>query len=578
MFNRYFQQELSYLRELGAEFSRAHPALAPMLSGPTADPDVERLLEGVAFLTGLLRQKLDDDFPEIVHDLMDLICPHYLRPVPSSTALAFIPKPILKGPMIIPAGVYVSSVPVDGTGCLFKTCYDVEIHPLSIVDAAFAHPSGKRPFIKLVLELKGIDVSAWEPKALRFFLSGDYGAATDLYLLLCRYLKSIRISSVENESTCVLSPDHLKPAGFSNEEGLIPYPSHAFPGFRVLQEYFILAEKFLFLDLFGWERWRARGEGSRFEISFELEDLPIPPPSIKKDSFTLFVTPAINIFPHEADPIQLDHQRTHYSVRPYGANREHYQISSVDEVVGYVQGTAEEKGYVPYEVFNPDAKRNPAYHITRRESPLEPGFDVYLSVAYSPDAGSPQGSETLSLRLTCTNGSLPEALKLGDVSQPTTSSPEFAECRNILPPTKNILPPLGRNLIWRLLSHLSLNYLTLSKTDHFRALLDFYMYPESRDYPTTVAHRKRIAGIERVKATPSNRLVSGVMMRGQEVELKLNRDHFASEGDLFLFGCVLDTFLGGYASINSFTRVTVTEVMKGKVYRWPARLGNRHLV
>ncbi|MGW8179851.1 MAG: type VI secretion system baseplate subunit TssF, partial [bacterium] len=340
MFNRYFQEELAHLRELGADFSKAHPALAPMLSGPSTDPDVERLLEGVAFLSGLLREKLDDEFPEIIHELMGLIWPHYLRPIPSSTIVAFSPKPVLKNPATIPAGIHLGSVPVEGTSCLFKTCYDVEIHPLSILEASFEQQPGKPPVIKLLLELQGLNVSDWEPKGLRFYLTGDYASAADLYFLLRNHLKSFTIKPLDGGSPAYLTSDFLRPVGFSSKEGLIPYPPHSFPGYQVLQEYFILPEKFLFFELVGWERWQDRGEGSRFEISFELDDLPSTPPQVKAKNFLLAATPAINVFPHDADPIRLDHRRTRYLVRPTGANPSHHQVYSVEKVVGYIQGTA----------------------------------------------------------------------------------------------------------------------------------------------------------------------------------------------------------------------------------------------
>jgi len=56
VFDIYYQQELENLRELARDFSRVHPAAAPMLGGQSADPDVERLLEAVALLTGLMRR------------------------------------------------------------------------------------------------------------------------------------------------------------------------------------------------------------------------------------------------------------------------------------------------------------------------------------------------------------------------------------------------------------------------------------------------------------------------------------------------------------------------------------------
>jgi len=577
MFNRYFQQELNYLRELGAEFSRAHPAISPMLSGPTADPDVERLLEGVAFLTGLLRQKLDDEFPEITHDLMQLIWPHYLRPIPSTAMISFTPKPTLTQSIKIPSGIQVASVPVAGTTCLFRTSYEVEIHPLNLIEAVFVQPSGQPPSIKLNLKLNDLKVSDWHPQSLRFFIAGDYANAADIYLLLNYYLKRIIIRTPDKSAPFVLSRDFLKPVGFSHNESLIPYPSHSFPGFRILQEYFVSPEKFLFIDLSGWEDWRNRGDSSSFEISFEFNDFRFPPPRIKKENFILFVSPAVNIFPHDADPISLDHRDTQYFIRPTGTSQGHYQIYSVEKVTGFVHGTARERDFEQFNVFNPDPQSSPVYHLTLRDSPVRSGFDTYLSVAYPPESGPPV-PETLSINLMCTNGSLPDRLQAGDISLPTSSSPEFVEFKNIQPPTPNTLPPLETNLLWRLLSHLSLNYLSLAKTENLKALLDLYVFPGSRDQAAILANRKRISGIEGIEAISADRLVSGLLMRGQEIKLKVNQGNFASEGDLFLFGSVLDNFMGSYAALNSYTRITVQDTMKGSVYQWKARLGNHILI
>lgn len=577
MFNRHFQQELANLRDLGEAFSKAHPAVAPMLIGPTADPDVERLLEGVAFLTALLREKLDDDFPEIIHDLTRLIWPHYLRPIPSTTIVAFRPKPTVKEPVTIPAGVQISSVDVEETHCLFETCYNVELHPLRILDASYEEASGRPPAVKVLFELLGPKLSDWQPKALRLHLAGGYGEAADLYLLLRHYLKQIVVRPEEGGSPLVLAPEDLRPVGFSDDEQLIPYPGHSFPGYRVLQEYFVLPEKFLFLDLVGWERWKNPGEGTRFEISFELASLPFQTPRIKKERFVLAATPAVNIFPHDADPIRLDHRSTEYPIRPSGTSGHQYQVYGLESVIGFSQGTAEQRVYMPFEVFNPKSESTPVYHVKLRKSPIEGSYKASLSVAYSKEAQGPS-SETLSVRLFCTNGSLPESLQVGDISVPTSSSPEFAEFENIRPPTANVLPPLGDNLLWRLLSHLSLNYLTLGKAENLRALLELYIFPETRDRTTIVANQKRIAGIDDVKAKASSRLVSGIMMRGQEITVRLRQDHFASPGDLFLFGCILDTFMGAYASMNSYTQFSLDEVLKGDRYQWPARVGDHPLI
>ncbi|MCR4310531.1 MAG: type VI secretion system baseplate subunit TssF [Deltaproteobacteria bacterium] len=577
MFNRYFQQELAQLRDLGAEFSRAHPALAPMLSGTTADPDVERLLEGVAFLTGLLRQRLDDEFPEIVHGLMNLLWPHYLRPIPSTTMIAFSPKPTLKQSVTIPAGVHLASVPVGGTTCIYRTAFDVEMHPLALLDASFQQLSGKPPEIKLLFELSGLKLGAWKPESLRLYLAGEYSAATDLYLMLQRYLRGIVLSPVGKGASASFEPESLKPVGFSEQESLFPYPDRSFSGYRVLQEYFLAPEKFLFLDLTGLERWENRGEGNRFEIRFELGDLPFSPPRVRKENFALHTTPAVNLFSQDADPILLDHRQPAYLIRPSGGNPTHFQVHSVDHVAGFVQGTAEERPYAPFEAFNPDRIDTPGYHTLLRASPAGNGQDVYLEVAYPPQAGIPV-TETLSIRLTCTNGSLADRLKTGDIRMPTSDSPEYAEFGNITQPTPGVVPSLGGKMLWRLVSHLGLNYLSLARKENLKAILDLYLLSEGRDRAVTLANRKRIDGIQEVESRSADRIVSGTPIRGQEFILSLRQDHFAGPGDLFLFGCVLDHFLGCYASINHFTRTTVREVMKGDVYRWPARIGNRPLI
>ncbi|MFW5899825.1 MAG: type VI secretion system baseplate subunit TssF, partial [Desulfovermiculus sp.] len=139
----YYSRELGHLRELAAEFARAHPALAPMLSEQSADPDVERLLEGTAFLSGLLSEKLENDLPEIVHGLMRLVLPHYLRPIPSMSIIQFSPKPSLRETVTVPRGTRIDSVPVNSVSCGFSTCYDVPLHPLQLTHAAYQHVSGQ---------------------------------------------------------------------------------------------------------------------------------------------------------------------------------------------------------------------------------------------------------------------------------------------------------------------------------------------------------------------------------------------------------------------------------------------------
>ncbi len=573
MFDRYYQQQLLDLRELAKEFSKAHPALAPMLSGKTSDPDVERLMEGVAFLAGMLRRKLDDEFPEIVHGLIQLIFPHYMRPIPSTTIISFRPKPGLKEAIKVPSGVEIGSIPVDGTSCIFKTCSDLEIYPLNLMDAKLLESPGSPAQISLTLELKDMSLSSWKTEKLSFYLGGNYPDAANLYFLLSRCVKKILIRPIEGGTSLELPPDAIVPAGFSSKEALWPYPSQSFPGYRILQEYFILPEKFLFFDLVGIDKWRDRGDGSAFEISFELGNVPIAVPKVKPENFVLFVSPAVNVFTHEADPVVVDHHQTEHRIRPTGGS---YQVYSIDSVTGFVQGSVEQREYVPFALFGQKEDEMPVYNVTWKKSLIDQSSDVFLSLTYPPSAELAV-SEILSISLTCTNASLPENLQLGDISQPTPTSPELMEFKNILPPTTPIQPLIGSNMLWQFLSHLSLNYLSLAHADNIKELLNLYIFSEGRDRSKIAANSKRVEGILGIQVTPVDRLVAGYMMRGQRITIKLRKDSFASLGDMFLFGSVLDYFLGVYSSMNCFTQVLVEESITGETYSWPPRIGDRPL-
>lgn len=576
MFNRYYQEELALLKELGAEFSLAHPALAPMLSGQTSDPDVERLLEGTAFLTGLVRHKLDDEFPELLHGLMNLLFPHYLRPVPSSSILVFTPRTILREPLLVPAGTEVASAPIEGTSCIFRTCFDIEALPLRIKDAVIEQPAGLPPRITINFELSGIPLSNLNHKRIRLYLSGGIPQGSDLYYHLMTNIAQVQLSSPDG-TPLVLPPSAIQPVGFGQEDELLHYPSQSFPAYRLLQEYFMLPEKFLFVDINGIDRWIQRGRGSSFSLSFQLKQEPAEPLAIKQDSFILFATPIINLFNHEAEPIRYDHRKSRYPIRPSGAKQKHYQIISVQKVSGFLQGTSQEKSYISFQEFSPQYEAQAVYNVSIAKSLIDDSLENYISVAYPGGAVAPV-EEVLSLSLLCTNASLPENLGLGDISRHTSTSPELLEFSNIRPVTTNILPPLGSNILWRLLSHASINMLTLDRPEALKTILDLYVFIEGRDKSSILANKKRIAGIEGFAARSVNRLMQGIMARGIDVTLNLNQDHFAGIGDMYLFGSMLDRFLGGYTAINSFTSLTVKEVNSGDAYKWAVRSGEHFII
>ncbi|MBU0640344.1 MAG: type VI secretion system baseplate subunit TssF, partial [Planctomycetes bacterium] len=434
MYNVYYQEELAFLREMGREFATANPTVAHLLESAGADPDVERLLEGVAFLTGRVRQKLDDEIPELFQSLMSLLWPHYLRPVPSTGILAFQPLPEqLTGVAEVPRGTEVASIPVDGTACRFRTCHDVELTPLEVDGAELELPMGTDAQLRIGVRMASkVPLERMGLKRLRFYLAGDVVRAANVYLWLMRYARHVELRNPATQRSVQLPARSIRPGGFGADEGILPYPQHSFAGYRLLQEYFTCPAKFYFIEFTGLERLLHLGIKSRFEIVVPFSRRPEDTLRIEKESFRLFCTPIVNLFPHAGDGIRVDHSRTQYRIRPSttGNLPEHYEIYSIDRVVGLIQGEAARREYPPLHAFQHGvgSAQGGIYYQTRLyDAVVGEGTDTYISFVSADQKHVVPPTETISIDLTASNRKLASRLKVGDVHVPTVTSPEFAK-------------------------------------------------------------------------------------------------------------------------------------------------------
>lgn len=585
MYNTYYQEELAFLRELGREFAAAHPAIAHMLEARGADPDVERLLEGVAFLTGRIRQKLDDEIPELFQSMMSLLWPHYLRPVPSTGILQFQPMADqLSGVITIPRGTEVESIPVDGTPCRFRTAYDVDAAPIALAEAALDLPMAADAQLRIVLRTAGkMSFAQMNLRRVRLYLADEVVRASTLYLYLMRYARHVELRDPRTRRHVRLPADAIRPGGFARDEAILPYPPHSFDGYRLLQEYFTCPAKFYFIDFTGLERASPLELSDRLEIVVPFSRRPPDEFRVETDSLRLFCTPIVNLFKHAADGIRVDHTRTQYRVRPgtSGNPPEHYEIYSIDRVIGLVQGEAARRDYPPLYAFQHvgGAGEDGIYHQTRLyDAVVGEGTDTYVSFVSADDKFVVPPTETISIDLTCTNRNLASRLKVGDVHVPTSSSPEFARFRNITPITRSLRPPLGRGLHWRLISHLSLNYLSLMSVEALRGILELYNYQAIYDRQAARENILRLEGLVALEAKPVERLLRGAPVRGLSIRLEMNEDNFAGEGDMYVFATVLNEFFALYASINALTELKVRGTKFGELYEWPPRLGQQAIL
>lgn len=588
----YFRDELTYLRVQGREFARTHPELSRFLSEPGTDPDVERLLEGFAFLSSSLRAKIEDEFPELTYGLLSMLWPNYLRPVPAMTVMRFFPdRNTLTAPGLVNKGCQIDSIPLsqpgkgnDTVSCRFQTCRDLWVYPADIRQIT-ARSASDHSVITLDFGLyTELPLTQLQPDKLCLYAGGDNWTACELYYWLCARLSCIEL---EADGICYRQPASvLKIAGFEREGALLPYPDNVYSGYRILQEFFCFPHNFLFFHLSG-DNWpQADNVVSGFKLRFCF-DRPLPATiKVRTDSFMLNCVPAINLFRHESEPVKLDGLHTEYPLSASYRYADSMEIFSVDAVTGRrVNNDTQNRGglnrvYQPFESFQHQIEhaqgRDSLYYRVRVRESIGTGYEHLISFVRTDETEVAGLEETVSATLTCTNRNMAATLKTGDICHLRGKhAPSFASCRNIMRPVRSLRPVLDASLHWSLISGMSLNYMSLLHRDALVEILRTYDFPALYDRQAEQASRKRMAGIEAITTTPINRLIRGMPVRGLKSVLSVRQSAFSGEGELYLFGSVLAHFLSLYASVNAFHILEMINLDNQERYVWPVKTGQR---
>jgi type VI secretion system protein ImpG len=576
--SKYYESELAYLREMGREFALVHPSTAGLLSEKGSDPDVERLLEGFAFLTARIRERIDDAAPDIVHGLLQLLLPHYLRPVPASAIIQYDPPlKALRGVHEVARGTRVAGKPVQGTACEFRTTQQVDLLPLELEEVVLDETKAAHPAIRLRFET----TDAGQPlitrrEGLRFFLHGETSLTTTLYAWLFRYLEGIEVHRGAGDPVS-LGPDHVRPVGFGPEEALLPWPALGHEGYRYVQEYFTLPSKFLFFDIHDLSGIEL--ESDKFEITLRFERPPELQARLSKDNFRLFCTPVINLFEVSADPVKRDPKLYEYLLRAAGIKPSDMEVYSVESVVGIRQGQARRRQYPPFygftHVFDPESSY---YTLRPSTSPIDDGIDMYLAIATARNVPPVTEEEVLSIDLVCTNRSLAAELRIGEICATPRGVSTAAPFKNITPVTVPVRPKLGAELQWRLLSHMALNRTSLGSPEVLKAVLSLYNFQKETSPAAGRANELKIESIRDVTSEPVTRLMGGAPVRGVETRIELEEGKLGTPGEAFVFGCMLDELFATHVPLNSFNELHCVLHPSKLEFRWPARNGQKKVL
>jgi len=616
----YYNQELGHVREMGAEFAREFPKIAARLSMEgleVADPYVERLLEGFAFIASRTQLKIDAEFPRFTQHLLEIVYPHYLAPTPAMMIAEFRPRvgdPALAAGVALPRGSALRSVIPKGeqTACEFRTAHDVTLWPIELGDVEYFSYAPDLPLGQLGLANRvrsglrmslraqgGLQFSRIACDALQVFINGADDMSGPLYELVHGHCIGALVLSKSKPAQIIgnLSAANILEVGFEDSQALIPYDRRSFQGYRLLREYFAFAERFHFFGVRGLQGAFAGHAASECELVLLFDANHQGLESIVgAESLSLYATPVVNLFARRADRIHLSEERFEHQLVVDRARPMDFEVFSVTAVKGMGDDAADTTEFRPFygDLVHHDASGAKAYYTVRRE-PRQlserqkrhgarsgyVGNEVYLSLVDAREAPYPPSMRQLAVEVLATNRDLPLLLPIGSLNALMLQDAKpVSGIRVLKGPTRPRTGLAEGDYAWRLVSHLSLNYLSLvdpggdagKAAAALRELLA--LYADSGD----AAQRKRIEALAGVDARPVvQRLpLAGPITfgRGLAVELRVNEEAFGGAGS-FLFGSVLEKFLSRHVSINSFARTVLNSETRGEVARWPARVGMR---
>jgi type VI secretion system protein ImpG len=606
----YYERELLFMRQLAQEFRRAYPSVAPRLlleANRSSDSHVERLFQSFAFLAGRTQQRLADDFPEITDALLHVLYPHYLNPIPSFALLEFELDPLraqMPGGFDLKRGSMMATPAVDGVACRYRTTAPATLWPIKVAQASFlpppfppgvTAPPGAAAVLRLQFESSGpLKFQQLLLDSLRIYLHSEEGFVPLLYELLFNDVLQVTFRNPAGPTPppfSLAAKDCLRQVGFNPEESLLPYPPRAPIGYRLLTEYFTFPAKFFFLDLSGWKRVSKLGYQNACEVDlFFSRSHKSLEQGINRSVFRLGCSPAVNLFPHTIDHLDLQALRNEYPLVGDPAFPRAYEIYSVEEVSDRDPASNVTTVYSPfYSVDHDLSPEAPAVHwYAARTASLDEGdrgSDVSLNLvdlAFNPRIPNKQ---YLTIKTICTNRDLPSRLaEFGtDLRFQLETAAPLHGIHVLRPPTTPLRPAERRGRAWRIISHLNLNHLSLGEGDEgLESLRDLFRLYDFSDPEAGQAQLSSlgIQTAESIVGLASRRVIgqleeagTALFCRGVETTITLDEEKLKGTG-VFLFASLLERFLGLYVGANSFTELVLRTKQRSEIFkRWRPRPG-----
>lgn len=616
----YYNQELRYLRELGAEFATEFPKIASRLGMEgleVTDPYVERLLEGCAFLAARVQLKLDAEFPRLSHRLLELVYPNFLAPIPAMLVAQMTPTPdanLLKGP-VLPRGSQIlgPASAASATRCEFRTGQSVQLTPLSTAAADYflnvsdlglsRLPLTTRPRCAVRIQLQlpsGMSIDKLEVDSLRFFLGGQSDVAMQLHELALSACVGVLVGPPGKSASVnrqFLPASAITPVGYSDEQALLPVTLRGFAGLRVLQEYFAFPERFLFLDVNGIRQALASISGPAVEmiLLFSRPGVGLDG-AVEAANFMLHCVPAVNLFPKRADRIDIHEGDFEFHVVPDRTAPLDYEVYSITGMQGFGEDGSERRFMPLYAPQRSGSLQQTGYYTVwreprlmseaaRREGPRSGyiGSEMFVSLVDPTDAPYSENLRQVALQTLCTNRDLPLFMpnsgSHGDFAMDSGIPLQSVRC--VAGPSRPSTALREGGVAWRLLNLLSLNYLSLLDTEAGEAVVALRELLARLPQGTEPAVRRQIEALHGVTVRPVVRRhpVPGPIAFGRGIEVKLTVDELGyAGGSAYLFGAAMHHYLARHVTLNSFVETVLDSLSRGEVARWKPASGSRPVI
>ncbi|MCO8107731.1 type VI secretion system baseplate subunit TssF [Acinetobacter indicus] len=594
----YYEKQLQEFGQQSREFSQKYPKIAQRLSlnqEQIDDPHIERLIQAFSLIAARIDKKLADSYDIFTRALFEVMFPQYLKPFPACSVVSFEDLNKIKQlteAHTIPKGTALKSRSFKGVQCEFSSTHTVNLLPIQLNKLEFkSNPSAhmhlnQNATLSLGFEIFNQAHALLQQQQLPIYL--DAISNFPLQVLDGIFSPSTGFSlKIGQRQIQIANPFQLM--GMHEQESVLPLDEHTHHAYRLLLEYFCFPEKFNFLSL-NLDFLHYFEDQSQFELLIHLK-LNLNDQMVIRNyselnvaNFKLFATPVVNLFEKQAEPQKIDHKQLEYPLVTDAHHPEFYQMYSIQEMNMIREKTNQDQVIFPvYPFFAMSHYRHEDiqfyYALNAKQLHnrfVETGYSV-LSKQLQPQHTK---SDFISAKLLCSNRDLPhEALSQANNILNLNDSSLARRALVLKRPNKPYYFEQNKMEQWRVISHLSLNTLSLMKGDaisHIKELLELYNLPKSKE------NHLIIDSIKAVEFSLTQKMVEAkpfpLFVRGLKVHLDIDPQVFRGHS-LYIFSTLLSHIFNLKVQMNSFVDVVVRDANSlQELYQCVQNVGGKKLL